>query len=94
MILRRVNRVQSHTDLLERSHLFERAKDQKKKRADDGSGDLDLCEFVGISWSSKFLLLSVCSEIRLELSFDSGNFVIVSPYEIDTEKLVRMESVK
>lgn len=84
----------SHTDLPERSHLFERAKDQKKKRADDGSGDLDLCEFVGISWSSKFLLLSVCSEIRLELSFDSGNFVIVSPYEIDTEKLVRMESVK
>lgn len=58
------------------------------------SGDLDLCEFAGTYWRSEFLLLSVCSEIRLELSLDSGSFVIVAPYEIDTEKLVRMESVK
>lgn len=86
MILHRASKGLSHADLPECR--------QRSQRAVDGSSDLDLCEFVGISWSSKFLLLSVCSEIRLELSFDSGNFIIASPYEVDTEKLVRMESVK
>lgn len=58
------------------------------------SGDLDLCEFAGTYWRSEFLLLSVCSEIRLELSLNSGDLVIVRAYKIDAKKLVSAETAK